>query len=87
MQTLPSSISAANPAPTRATVYFDGAVHRALRMKAAASGLSISDLVNRAVNASLNEDAEDIEAHRARSAETSTDFADVVVALKSSGKI
>ena len=74
-------------ASTRATVYFDGDVHRALRMKAAASGLSISDLVNRAVNASLSEDAVDIEAHRERSAESSLDFADVVLALKSSGKI
>ena len=83
MQTLSTSKSAL----TRATVYFDGAVHRALRMKAAASGLSVSDLVNRAVNAALSEDAEDIEAHRARSAETATDFADVVLALKSSGKI
>ena len=83
MQTSPSS----NSASTRATVYFDGAVHRALRMKAAASGLSVSDLVNRAVNASLSEDAEDIEAHRGRSAEIATDFADVVLSLRSSGKI
>lgn len=81
MQTFQTSAS------TRATVYFDGDVHRALRMKAAASGLSISDLVNRAVNASLSEDAEDIEAHRERSAESSLDFADVVLALKASGKI
>ena len=79
--------SAPPSASTRATVYFDCDVHRALRMKAAASGLSISDLVNRAVNASLSEDAEDIEAHRERSAESSLDFADVVLALKSSGKI
>ena len=74
-------------ASTRATVYFNSDVHRALRMKAAASNLSISDLVNRAVNASLSEDAEDIQAHRERAAETSLDFADVVLALKSSGKI
>ena len=83
MQMSPSS----NSASTRATVYFDVAVHRALRMKAAASGLSVSDLVNRAVNASLSEDAEDIEAHRGRSAEIATDFADVVLSLRSSGKI
>lgn len=57
------------PAATRATVYFDGDVHHALRMKAAASGLSISDLVNRAVGVALSEDA------------------DVVLALKASGKI
>jgi hypothetical protein len=56
-------------------------------MKAAASGLSISDLVNRAVSAALAEDADDIQAHRDRAKEPSLDFADVVVSLKSSGKI
>ena len=79
--------SAPTSASTRATVYFDGEIHRALRMKAAASGLSISDLVNRAVGAALSEDADDVQAHRERAGESSLDFADVVLALKSSGKI
>ena len=72
---------------TRATVYFDGELHRALRLKAAASGLSISDLVNRAVSAALAEDADDVQAQRDRAGEPVLDFADLVVALKASGKI
>ena len=72
---------------TRATVYFDGELHRALRLKAAASGLSISDLVNRAVSAALAEDAGDVQAQRDRAGEPVLDFADLVVALKASGKI
>ena len=72
---------------TRATVYFDGDIHQALRMKAAASGLSISDIVNRAVGAALSEDADDVQALRERAGESSLDFADVVLALKASGKI
>jgi len=45
----------------RATVYFEPDVHRALRLKAAASDRSISDMVNDAVKAALAEDAEDLE--------------------------
>ena len=42
----------------RATVYFESDVHRALRLTAAASDRSISDMVNAAVKAALAEDAE-----------------------------
>ena len=77
----------ATTAPTRATVYFDGELHRALRMKAAISGLTISDLVNRAVSAALAEDADDVQAHRDRAQEPVIDFADLVVELKKSGKL
>ena len=44
----------------RATVYFDAAVHQALRLKAAATDRSISDMVNDAVKVALAEDAEDL---------------------------
>jgi uncharacterized protein (DUF1778 family) len=40
----------------RATVYFDSKLHRALRMKAADTHRSISDLVNEAVRRALQED-------------------------------
>jgi predicted HicB family RNase H-like nuclease len=45
----------------RATVYFDFEVHRALRLKAATTERSVSDLVNEAVELALGEDAEDLE--------------------------
>ena len=72
---------------TRATIYFNGNAHGALRMKAVASGLSISDLANRSLYASLKEDADGVQAHLERSAEFSLDFADVALGLKFSGKI
>ena len=49
-------------AQKRATVYFDAFLHRALRLKAAETDRSISDLVNEAVKHSLAEDADDIAA-------------------------
>ena len=76
-----------NNAAKRATVYFDGDIHQALRLKAAASGQSMSELVNRAVSLTLLEDAEDISAHRKRALEESLDFADVVVSLQQRGKL
>jgi predicted HicB family RNase H-like nuclease len=55
-------------AQKRATVYFDPFLHRALRLKAAATDRSISELVNDAVKAALAEDASDIEAFEIRPA-------------------
>jgi hypothetical protein len=42
-------------------VYFDPEIHRALRLKAAATERSVSDLVNEAVGQALGEDADDLE--------------------------
>lgn len=71
----------------RATVYFDLDIHRALRLKAAASDDSMSDIVNRAVRLSLAEDAEDLEAFRKRKREPNLDFEQFVKALKRRGKL
>ena len=71
----------------RSTVYFDPAIHRALRLKAAETERSISDLVNDAVKKTLSEDAEDLAAFEERAAEPSLSFEEAVQALKSSGKI
>jgi hypothetical protein len=71
----------------RATVYFDPFLHRALRLKAAATERSISELVNEAVKASLAEDASDIEAFEVREKEPDYAFEDVVKDLKRRGKI
>jgi hypothetical protein len=71
----------------RATIYFDPDIHRALRLKAAASDDSMSDIVNRAVRLSLAEDAEDLEAIRKRKREPNLDFEQFVKALKRRGKL
>jgi hypothetical protein len=71
----------------RATVYFEPEIHRALRLKAATSDKSISDMVNDAVKLSLAEDAEDLEAFEKRKREPNLDFEQFVKALKRRGKL
>ena len=71
----------------RATVYFDPYLHRALRLKAAETDRSISELVNEAVQFALAEDADDIEAFNVREKEADYSFEDVVKDLKRRGKI
>ncbi len=71
----------------RATVYFDPSLHQALRVKAALADLSVSDLVNAAVRASLAEDAHDLASFEAREREPSLSFEDVLKDLKRRGKL
>ena len=71
----------------RATVYFDPALHRALRLKAAETDRSLSDLVNEAVKLSLAEDAEDLAAFETRAREPDLPFESVVKEMRRSGKI
>ncbi len=71
----------------RATVYFDPGIHRALRLKAAETDRSLSDLVNEAVKLSLAEDAEDLAAFEERASEPNLPFEAVVKELKKRGKI
>lgn len=71
----------------RATVYFDPALHRALRVKAAETDRSLSDIVNEAVKLSLLEDAGDLAAFEERADEPSLAFEDVVKDLRRSGSI
>ena len=75
------------PPQKRATVYFDPFLHRALRLKAAETDRSISELVNEAVKAALAEDVSDIEAFEVREKEPDYAFEDVVKDLKRRGKI
>jgi len=72
---------------TRATVYFDRGLHRALRVKAAETDHTISDLVNLAVRRSLAEDADDLAAFDARVREPNRAFEDVLKDLKRRGKL
>ncbi len=71
----------------RATVYFDEDIHKALKIKAAETSRSISDLIDDAVRHELAEDEEDLKAFRTRAAEESVPFEKVLKDLKSSGKI
>ena len=71
----------------RATVYFDAAVHKALRLRAAAGDRSISEMVNEAVRVVLAEDAEDLAAFDQRRAERSISFESLVRDLRKRGRI
>ena len=74
-------------ASKRATVYFDPEIHRALRLKAAVTERSVSDLVNEAVELVLGEDAEDLEVVARRRNEPILSFEEVVKDLRRRGRI
>lgn len=74
-------------ATRRATVYFDADVHQALRLKAAASNRSISEMVNEAVKAALAEDAVDLAAFDERRGERSISFESFVKDLRRRGRV
>lgn len=71
----------------RATIYLDAGLHRALRLKAAETDYSISELVNMAVRETLAEDADDLEAFRERATEPATPFEELVADMKRRGKL
>ena len=71
----------------RTTIYFDPNLHRALRLKAAETDRSVSDLVNEAVKLNLAEEAEDLVAFEERSREPNLRFEQVLKELKRRGKI
>ena len=75
------------PTTKRATVYFDEALHRALRLKAAETDVSVSDLVNDAIRHSLAEDADDLAAIRSRAKEPAVSFESMVRDMKRRGTL
>ena len=71
----------------RATVYFDPELHKALRLKAAETDSSVSDLVDEAIRLMLEEDADDLAALEASRAEPTITFEDFVRDLKARGQL
>ena len=71
----------------RATIYFEEPVHKALRLKAAETDQSMSDLVNDAVRRALTEDADDLSAFRERAEEPTLVFEEFVADLKRRGQL
>jgi plasmid stability protein len=71
----------------RSTVYLDPELHRALRIKAAETERSVSDLVNEAVKYALIEDSLDLKSFEERKDEPLVRFEDVLKKLKKNGKI
>lgn len=71
----------------RTTIYVDTRLHKALRLKAAETDRSISDLVNEAVRLGLAEELEDLAAFEERAGEPNLRFKDVIEDLKSGRQI
>jgi hypothetical protein len=68
-------------------VYFDASVHQALRLRAAATDRTISDMVNDAVKLALAEDAEDLAAYAKRKGEPGMAFESLVRDPRKRGRI
>ncbi|WP_376695236.1 CopG family transcriptional regulator [Wenzhouxiangella sp. EGI_FJ10305] len=71
----------------RSTVYFDPQLHAALRLKAAQTDRSLSDLVNEAVREALAEDQEDLAAFEERVSEPTMTYETLLNDLKAHGKL
>jgi hypothetical protein len=74
-------------AAKRATVYFEPDLHRAIRIKAAHTHRSISQIVNDAVRMALREDEEDLAAFEDRVAEPVISYEALLKDLKAHGKL
>jgi len=71
----------------RATVYLDPVLHRALRLKAAETSRSMSELINEAIRDELAEDADDLADFEARNRDPIIAFEDFVRELKRDGRV
>lgn len=74
-------------AAKRSTVYFEPELHHALRLKAASTNRSISEIVNEAVRQALKEDQEDLAAVSGRVAEPTISYEELLDDLKRHGRI
>jgi hypothetical protein len=71
----------------RSTIYLEPALHRAIRIKAAVTNSTISDIVNDSIRASLSEDEADLAAFDERADEPNVSYEDFLAKLKADGKI
>ena len=76
-----------HPRYTRATVYFKPDIHTALRLRAAESGVSISQLVNDALRESLSDDAADLDAFLLQQDQKNVSFEQFICELRRRGRI
>lgn len=76
-----------NTDPIRSTLYLDPLLHRALRLKAAETRRSMSEIVNDALRAALREDEDDLTAAAERAGETSISYDAFLQQLKADGAL
>ena len=71
----------------RTTVYLDPEVVKAVKIKAALSGKSVSDLANEGLVRLLREDARDLKIFRERQKQRVSSYGDFIAKLEKSGEI
>ncbi len=71
----------------RSTLYLDPTLHQALRLKAAATHRSMSEIVNEAVREALREDHEDLTAFTEREHEQSISYESFLDQLRIDGTL
>jgi plasmid stability protein len=71
----------------RSTLYLESALHQALRLKAAITHRSMSEIVNDAVRAALRQDQEDLAAFAERAREQSVTYEAFLDQLKADGTL
>lgn len=76
-----------NESSKRSTVYFEPELHKAIRLKAAHTHRSLSDIVNDAVRLALREDQEDLAVFDERGNEAEMSYEALLKDLKAHGKL
>ena len=71
----------------RSTIYFEPSIHQALRVRAASSDASVSELVDEAVRLLMREDQEDLKSISERANEPEISYEELLDNLKAHGKI
>ena len=71
----------------RSTVYFEPAIHNALKLRALSSDSSVSELIDEAVRLLMREDQEDLAAIRHRADEPEISYEELLNTLEAAGKI
>lgn len=71
----------------RSTIYFEPSIHQALKLKAATTNVSISELIDEAVRLLMSEDQEDLAAVANRVSEPEISYEVLLNDLKKHGKI
>jgi len=71
----------------RSTIYFEPDIHHALRMRAATTHKSVSEMVNEIMRIALREDQEDLSAFVERENEPIFSYEELLCDLKSNGKL
>lgn len=71
----------------RATVYLDPQLHKVLKLKAAETSVSISQIIDEALRKELAEDEQDLKVFQFRAKEPTVSYEKLLAELKRDGKI